>query len=192
MELRDNDHLDHWLNSALQQYGSAEPRAGLEGRVLANLATEKQPLTLRWRWGIAVAGALVICSVLGLWLEGFLPIPHTHRTVAVQAPIRQSNASHLGPQTPEHPAVKLRIQSVTAKQRRVPKIKTVDLPSEPRLERFPSLRPLSEQEKLLQEFIRNAPQQAVLVAQAQAERQKQLDRLMAGQSSNGESEEQER
>jgi hypothetical protein len=35
------DRLDQWLDAALHEYGSAEARTGLEGRVLANLAVER-------------------------------------------------------------------------------------------------------------------------------------------------------
>ena len=84
------------------------------------------------------------------------------------------------------------MKNVTARPRSAPKIKAVDLASEPRLEQFPSPSPLSEEEKLLKEFVRNSPQEAVLVAQAQAERQKELDRLMADRASKSESDQQER
>jgi len=192
MNPRDNDRLDQWLDSALQQYRSAEPRAGLEGRILANMAAEKQPFALRLRWGFAVATAAVICGTVVFWFETSSHVPHTNKAVAVQAPIEHRNTSHLSQQTPEHVAGKLRMKNVTARPRSAPKIKAVDLASEPRLEQFPSPSPLSEEEKLLKEFVRNSPQEAVLVAQAQAERQKELDRLMADRASKSESDQQER
>jgi hypothetical protein len=179
MDFQDNDHLDRWLNSALQQYGSAEPRAGLEGRVLANLAAEK-PLTLRWHWGIAVAGALAICGVLGLWLEGFLPIPHTNKIVAVQAPIEHSDASHLGPQTSEHAIGELRIKSTAAKRNGAKKIKMLELAREPRLDQFPSPRPLSEQERLLAEYVAQFHDKAVLMARAQTKLRNQQQQELVG------------
>ena len=36
MEPHDRCHWDEWLNKALQQYGEANPRPGIENRVLAN------------------------------------------------------------------------------------------------------------------------------------------------------------
>ena len=144
MNPRDNDRLDQWLDSALQQYRSAEPRAGLEGRILANMAAEKQPFALRLRWGFAVATAAVICGTVVFWFETSSHVQHTNKAVAVQAPIEHRNTSHLSQQTPEHVAGKLRMKNVTARPR-APKIKAVDLASEPRLEQFPSPSPLSDE-----------------------------------------------
>ena len=117
MNPRDNDRLDQWLDSALQQYRSAEPRAGLEGRILANMAAEKQPFALRLRWGFAVATAAVICGTVVFWFETSSHAPHTNKAVAVQAPIEHRNTSHLSQQTPEHVAGKLRMKNVTARPR---------------------------------------------------------------------------
>ena len=38
--------LDQWLDQALNDYGHAEPRLGLETRILASLATERTSLVL--------------------------------------------------------------------------------------------------------------------------------------------------
>jgi hypothetical protein len=54
----------------------------------------------------------------------------------------------------------------------------------PRLGQFPSQRPLSEQEELLVRYVRESPQEAVLVARAQAEREKELEKLIRDESPN--------
>jgi len=41
MESRNTDRLDQWLDKALHEYGSAEPRVGLENCILSNLAMQK-------------------------------------------------------------------------------------------------------------------------------------------------------
>ncbi len=45
--------IDQWLDAALSQYAKAEPRAGLEGRVLATLQAERNRVGLKrnWWWG---------------------------------------------------------------------------------------------------------------------------------------------
>jgi hypothetical protein len=193
MNSRDNDQMDQWLEGALGKYGKAEPRAGLEGRILANLAAERQRLALRWRWGFALAGALAICGALAFWRGS--SSHSTNKTPAIQAPVEQSKESHLAKETQGQVLGTLPIKSAAAKRhgvKKIKKIKTIELANEPRLEQFPSRRPLSEQEKMLMEFVRNSPQDAVLVAQMQAERQKELDRLIASQISKSESDQQER
>jgi hypothetical protein len=45
--------------------------------------------------------------------------------------------------------------------------------AEPKLDQFPSPRPLSKQEELLARYAREHPQEANLIAQAQAELEKQ-------------------
>src|SRR5947208_1998971 len=88
MNLRDNNRLDQWLDSALSEYGEAEPRAGLEKRVMANLA-----------------------------------------------------------------------------------LRTTEIP---KMSQFPSPRPLSEQEKLLVRYVNESPNDAVLIAQEQAARLREM------------------
>jgi hypothetical protein len=192
MELRDNDRLDRWLDGALQQYGSAEPRGGIEGRILATIAAERQRLALRWRWGLAVASVLAICGALALWRGSFLNVPHTNKTVVVQVPIEQSRSNQIAPQMQEDDRGKLRIRGAAENSRRARKLKTVELASEPRLEQFPSPRPLSEQEQLLKRYVRDFPGQAEMVARAQADRQKEIEKLLAYESSKINSDQQER
>src|SRR6266516_514222 len=68
MNPRDNDRLDQWLDSALNEYGKSEPRAGLEGRVLANLSAQARPSRIRSPWPWALAGASAAVLLVGFWL----------------------------------------------------------------------------------------------------------------------------
>ena len=52
----------------------------------------------------------------------------------------------------------------------------------PRLDQFPSPRALSEQEKLLVRYVHEFPEEAVLIAQAQAESEKEIEQLIGNQS----------
>jgi len=49
-----HDEFDDMLDAALAKYAAAEPRAGLDERVLANLRAERARVTERacWRWSI--------------------------------------------------------------------------------------------------------------------------------------------
>ncbi len=61
--------MDEMLDSLLANYSSAEPRPGLETRILANLreAEKKAPQgwwSFKWIWAGAVAAAIIIAAVL--------------------------------------------------------------------------------------------------------------------------------
>lgn len=74
MESNERDRkLDQWLDEALKQYGAAEPRFGLEQRVLTNIRASEQerPRARWWRWMpafAAIAAVIVIgVAVRPLW-----------------------------------------------------------------------------------------------------------------------------
>jgi hypothetical protein len=68
----------------------------------------------------------------------------------------------------------------------------IEVAKEPRLSQFPSPRPLSEQEQLLVRYVTESPDEAVLVAKEQAERQKELEELIGNESSKADSDQIER
>jgi len=63
----ESEDLDRWLDLALQERANAEPRSGLEERVLARLATEPPKRQFVW-WQVwaAVAAIFVIALTLTL------------------------------------------------------------------------------------------------------------------------------
>ena len=71
-----------------------------------------------------------------------------------------------------------------------PALGGAELAAAPRLAQFPSPRQLSEQERLLKDFVKNSPEEAVQVAQDQEERQHELETLIA--ASDSESAQQEK
>ncbi len=55
----------------------------------------------------------------------------------------------------------------------------------PKLDHFPSLRPLSEQEKLLVRYVQQFPKEAELIAKEQAESENEVERLDGNPSPRG-------
>ncbi len=64
-ERRDKRFVDELLDSALAHYAQAEPRPGLEARLLARLRSEPEPAAFGWRWlPLAAAATVVVAAVL--------------------------------------------------------------------------------------------------------------------------------
>ena len=180
MEFNDNnkDRFDRWLDGALQQYCSVEPRAGLEHRILANLelAAQDKSNSRSWWWVFATA-ALMACMAIAVWVG--IDMHHaTKKTVATAKP------ANVGASTKGSQSAPPQVAAVPHHVKRRSMRPNIEAAKDPRLEQFPSARPLSEQEQMLSRYVREFPEQAVLMAQAQAESQKELDRLFADESSN--------
>jgi hypothetical protein len=155
MDVRDHGtpgrDFDHWLDEALHARNDAEPRMGLEDRVLARLASEPQQKSFFiWPALTAFAALMVIASAL---------------LVLHQRPSRTSTAHELPagkPQlTNEAPVQRLGSPSMSAAVRRAPRTRQVAscclVAKEradaqgvlPKLARFPSARPQTAQERML-------------------------------------------
>jgi hypothetical protein len=141
--------VDQWLDATLSNYSKAEPRPGLESRVLANLQAERSRITSRghWWWAMGAAAALaaIVVTVLigesgrdqnrGKPVTASIAKPEEAHRVAVQSgPI--ARIAHAPTNAPKHMPTGQSIQHPSA----VP---------EPRLAQFPSQRNLSEEELLL-------------------------------------------
>lgn len=191
------DDLDRALDAALAKYAAAEPRAGLEERVLANLrvARSRSPNRAWWRWGgLAAAAAIVIVAVT--------LVRRAERTSPPVVVIHQPSRSGARKQ----PATQVskdegrRVHPHTA--RTMPGTQPgrgrsgIAVAGNPKLEQFPAPLPLSEQEKLLRVYVATYPEEAVLVARARTEelRRERLeemdgfpagDRVMDSEEPNG-------
>jgi hypothetical protein len=167
--MRDHD-FERELDAALAKYGAAEPRAGLEQRVLANLRTERAS-DVRRSW-LRPAGALATAVVIAAILLGWRVHSRTNVTAVPVAAQQAARPSEAGKVTD---AVNGRGERLIA--RRTTKRGTVRREAEsaalPRLDQFPAPEPLSEQEKLLIRFVTDDPREAALVAQATAEEMQQ-------------------
>lgn len=161
-----NSDFDERLDEALQKYGAAEPRDGLESRILANLAAEAEHATVRgWHWGwIAAPVAIGLVAVV---LISILLKPHSGdvkvaKQVSVTTKIIQERKP---PAAPDQ-----KILSVERARRHQKLAHPVAIAgTEPRLEQFPSPTPLNEQEQMLARYVRERRQEAVVVARARAE-----------------------
>jgi hypothetical protein len=167
--------LDRALDAALAKYAVVEPRAGLEDRVLANLRAERAwvPDRAWWRWSAAAALAAVVVVAVALALRSGRPshpVAANHSSAATRTAmesvthvVSNSGGNRMsGNQVhpPDH-AAKLS----AAMHRSQPKV----LATDPKLDQFPSPRPLSEQEKILESYVANYPEHAALIARARAE-----------------------
>jgi len=171
-----HDEVDRRLDTALAKYAAAAPREGLEERILANLHAErvKAPQGTWWRWSIA--GALGVALVVALalaWTSGSPSPPVITNHLIANHPsasvgrVEQAR-SHDRPEPGEdsghppavHPAIRHGMHHVSA---------TAIAAANPKLDQFPSPQPLSEQEKLLQSYVAENPERAVLVARARME-----------------------
>jgi hypothetical protein len=198
MNLRDDEKLDQWLDRALREYGKAEPRRGLEGRILANLAIAEREVELRstgqpraavptfgrlrWRFGFAglAAGATI---VIAIWVGSGLR-DHGKKTVSTSVPdaVDHNRGGALPPiphaANPNHKA------AVTQRN----SIRVEAASALPRLDQFPSQRPLSEQEQLLKTYVSQFPKEAAVIAGEQEQREKELEGLYSDNRPNSDSE----
>lgn len=149
--------IDKWLDAGLKHYTDAEPRQGLEGRLLATVRAEQQrPSFGPARW---IAIAAVLATAAALFLSRRTPAEsHIPSTFSIPD-VRSSNDLVSEPLRYRH--------GVTRKRRRKPKFPSVT--SEPRLDQFPSPQPLSAQEEMLVHYVRERHQEAVMVARARSE-----------------------
>ncbi len=167
-QTRDREKIaDQWLDAALKQYGEAEPRAGLEGRVLANLRAEKESLVSRgWNRPAVVAVAVVLVIGMGVFWAS------EHRGVKEITGMRASVVSHSGQavanvQMPSRTKISQAPMPRRSAHRRL-RVQHAET-DEPRLAQFPAPRPLTAQEQLLVRYVRERPDDAKREAQAQTE-----------------------
>ena len=165
---------DQFLDAALKQYSAAEPRPGLETRILANLAmaTPHRPFAFpRIAWA-AIAAFALLAITFGIW-QHRRPVQTAHAPAvfvpSVPAPL---------PPPPAAPIQTTQPVALATRRHKVP------LPKPPvqeamRQDQFPSPQPLSDDERLLLTYLRTTPREEVLVvlAQLQAEREEGMKRF---------------
>jgi hypothetical protein len=186
------DQLDDILDAALAKY-AAEPRTGLEDRVLANLRTENAQASndVRWRWwqlwqwttAAAVAVGIVVAVFMWRSVQSSHPAianrpaiaTPAHSTLSSEQPATQIAQSHSGDSTQLHPHSAIE---------RHPHSNSTVATAAPKLDQFPSPQPLSEQEKILADYVAQFHAQAVLIARVTNEELKR-DRIeVFGNSEN--------
>jgi hypothetical protein len=174
-EVRADTELDARLDAALVWYAKAEPRAGLEGRVLARLAETRRESNSGRRWWGALAFGMAAVLVIAGWVE------QSHRGGLARIPAARVDLPSIteprGEQAHLHGSgsqVSALRQSVSAKRSALERhAGRGQADRSPKLEQFPSAAPLNEQEALLARYVREFPERATLVARAQTELRKQ-------------------
>lgn len=159
MEAHDSDRFDKWLDSALEQYGNVQPRAGLESRIMANLEVRSR-LVVRRRWTLAFASAAVACIVLvALWHSP--TSRETRQNIAtVSSPNPENTAARLTTSLP-HPRKQEAHSAIRRHARRT------DDSVNARAQKFPSPRPLTDRELALAAYAKSFPKEAERIAQEQ-------------------------
>jgi hypothetical protein len=161
MGAHDKDHWDEWLDKALRQYGDAEPRPGLEPRILANLQAQQRTHTRQvWMWALGGV-AVTIFAVLFLW-HG---LDHSDLRKHDDKPVARALQESAIEQRAQ--AMPLISQRPTTRVTRRLRPALTEHNNSPRLERFPSPRPLSPEELAVMQYAERYPQEAMLVAKEQ-------------------------
>ncbi len=164
------EKIERWLDDALADYGRAEPRIGIEGRVLARLSLEQERSHRSLWWGACALASAALVVVVAWWSG------HPGRKQVSESPV-----ARLQVKAPESGRG---VRSVgtnqgRAVQRRRESTGKANRGTAPRQEQFPSPSPLTDQEKMLARYVRDFPEKAALVARAQTEFHRQNELEMA-------------
>jgi hypothetical protein len=163
METNDRDRFDDVLDKALRHYGNVEPRIGLESRILANMQVAGKRALSGYRWVLAgaIATALVIAIDGGIWHQALMP-----KQNITLPPVPKNALRAVGSETiPRTPQI---AKTRAPRQRRYTSAaSSVASTSTPKLDRFPSPLPLSQQELLFASYAEHFPKEALLLVQEQ-------------------------
>jgi hypothetical protein len=153
--------IDDMLDSLLASYSSAEPRPGLETRILASLRETPEKETaqgwwnFKWLWAGMVTAAIIVAAVL---IGGRHRVaPPTHVIVKTSPAIPQPDIQPRAPAV-RNETVRIRPRKSLAPTR--PQNAALALNERPAV--FPTPTPLSEQEKLLLSYLAGTPREQVI------------------------------
>jgi hypothetical protein len=160
-----NAALDRELDAVLAKFTTAEPRAGLEERILATLRIEQKRTAKRsWRrWpAVAALAAMIVVTAFLAWRS-----QKPAQNIAAQHPqgTTQTN-EHDGALANNDPHGSAVLRDPSA---RLLKPHAFGRPANltvrsPRLDQFPSPQPLSQQEMMLTQYVAGHHRQAILIA----------------------------
>jgi hypothetical protein len=171
--------MDEMLDSMLANYSSAEPRPGMETRILASVRDAEQRKQARPSWmfkglwaAAAVAAAIIVVVV---FFGGRQNVKQPPVVVKITPTPVQPHAPQ--PSFPEtvtvHPE-RHRPKAAVTPGVESTRLENASLPLDRRPGVFPTPTPLSEQEKLMFTYLANTPKEEV-VAQIQRNDQKEAD-----------------
>lgn len=153
--------IDDMLDSLLANYSSAEPRPGLETRILANLreAEEKKASqrwwNFKWIWAGMVTAAIIVAVLL---IDGRHRVePPTHVIVKTSPAVPKPEIHPHAP-TVHNETARILPHKPLAPTR--PHNAALALNERPAV--FPTPTPLSEQEKLLLSYVAGTPREEVV------------------------------
>jgi hypothetical protein len=154
--------LDDMLDSLLSMYSSAEPRPGLEGRILANVREEAEKAgspalwNFKWLWaGAAVVAAIIVAALL-IGGPRRADGPEKNIVQAPQPAPRQPEVQRSLPKAATNAGT--RRPKPEAQSR--PQHSALALSQRPQI--FPTPTPLSEQERLLLRYFAGTPREEVV------------------------------
>lgn len=182
-ELRNGEQkdevADRALDAALAKYAAVEPRTGLEQRILARLRSEPDRIPGRpwWQWSAVgvVAMLLIVATIAWKWSgPGKNVAQQQHPSVPMRSVQRPPTQVATNKRVQPHARIDRR-QETRARRHSAPQSALVA--GGPKLDQFPSPRPLSDQEKLALEYVERSPEEASLIARAQdtLNRQQELE-----------------
>jgi len=166
----EHEDFDSLLENSLQTYANAEPRPGLQERILARTVAQQPALSPHRRatpnlWGWLAAGACAALVAVAVY-------PHFNRAIRISAR-RQPSSISSPPLTSPAPMASVIPALTPAPTQKPPSHR----PAPPRAKALPT-QPTS-QEKLLAEFLSTHQKEALLLASAQAHEQASLDQPVA-------------
>lgn len=133
------DDLDRLIDRALARYSAAEPLAGLEQRVLDRVRLAESGRRRRWRWALVLAVPALAASLLVV----LAPKPKPPIAVAkIEAP----------------PAPVIVLPAPPAPRRVAKTRRAAPKPELPKRNLFPTLSPLTGEERLLVQLAQANPQ----------------------------------
>jgi hypothetical protein len=153
---------DEWLTRALRARSQAEARPGLEERILARLSREhegKPQRASRWRWMPAVAVALGLLLIVLIGHEFLRVRPHSDQEqTKIPQPTRETRPLDTVPEVAKtqidktHKNAPKHFPAAHAASSSHPVLAKVN--EFPKLDRFPTETPATEQERLMIEMQR--------------------------------------
>ncbi len=157
-----DNFLDELLDASLTQYTKAEPRPGLEQRILSSVRESQQHrLRLDWRWVPATA---VVAAVVAVAVYSSRPpaVPHpATRLAGVAQSAPPAIGSTAKPEPPPQAAAAVRRPLPGGPQER-------PVAAVPRAATFPRPAPLSPNEQLLLRYLDRAPRHTLVASASSA------------------------
>jgi hypothetical protein len=160
-------HMDEMLDSLLASYSSAEPRPGMETRIVASLREAESREASRgwwgfkWLWAGAVLAAVIVGGALISGKRHVAPPPRT--VVQTTQPVVQKPSV-------QQPVIQSSVPTAVGSERVIHRHKTLapgpqqnaTLARSHRPAVFPTPTPLSEQERLLLQYYSGTPREEVI------------------------------